>query len=469
MNRAGTETKNFRQNIREHTTVANFADARDFLQESLPSSPKVLYSKDVGLKRAKIFYELLGNPQENYKSIHIAGTSGKGSTAYYLSSLLQKHGFKVGTHVSPHIYDIRERAMINLKWMPKLQFIECVNSLIPKINKMGSSFYGRPTYFEVCTAMAFILFRNENVDYAVVETGIGGQYDATNTINRNDKLSVITRIGLDHTNILGETIADITRQKAQILTNRGSGLFLNSGQEAREVIIDVAATKNANTHEVNIDNFANNIRVSWKGILFDYSGKVDIKDIFIPTIAKYQVENATMAIQALETLASRDGFDIDKNKVKDAFATTYIPARMEVRNIRGKTVILDGAHNPQEIRILIDSLNELNLAKKPVFIFGAKADKDAGEMLDIILPYAQKVNLCSFFGDTKTSHLRSLSSKSKKMVAVINESKFRNKIGKFFNNPHDALMQTIDENNDKEQIIVMTGSMYMIGDLRLSS
>lgn len=192
-------------------SINNFKQAEEFLASHIPKTTSTIFPGEVGLNRAKDFLHLLGDPQEKLKIIHVAGTSGKGSTCYLISSLLESQGFKVGLHQSPHLTDVTERFQINNQNISKEDFVDYLNKIIPAIEKIKHI-----TYFEILVGLAFYIFNDKKVDYAVMETGLGGWYDGTNVVSRPDKLSVITKIGLDHTAILGETIEKIALQKAMI-------------------------------------------------------------------------------------------------------------------------------------------------------------------------------------------------------------------------------------------------------------
>ncbi|HEX7542763.1 MAG TPA: bifunctional folylpolyglutamate synthase/dihydrofolate synthase, partial [Patescibacteria group bacterium] len=170
------------------TKIKNFHQAEKYLNLHIPKGFEQTFSGELGLKRAKYFLHLLGDPQEKLKIIHVAGTSGKGSTCYLISSLLAGQGFKVGLHQSPHLTDVAERFQINNQIISKEEFIFYLNKIIPTINIVGKTFHGLPTYFEILVGLAYLIFYEKKVDYAVMETGLGGWYDGTNIVSRSDKL-----------------------------------------------------------------------------------------------------------------------------------------------------------------------------------------------------------------------------------------------------------------------------------------
>lgn len=201
--------------------MKTLADAEKYLNQFIQSR---LIPGEIFLQRTKHFLLLLGNPQNKLKVIHIAGTSGKSSTAYFISQLLGDLGLKVGLQLSPHLYDIRERVQINNRFIHKSVFINYVKRLKPVIEEMKLSPHGLPSYFEIMVVMGYLLFYENNVDYAVIETGLGGITDPTNTVQSADKVAVLTKIGLDHTEILGESIDQITFNKSGII-QKGNTVF----------------------------------------------------------------------------------------------------------------------------------------------------------------------------------------------------------------------------------------------------
>src|SRR3989339_1709335 len=225
--------------------IKTFKQAEAFLALHIPKTSTQTFPGELGLNRAKYFLHLLGNPQEKLKIIHVAGTSGKGSTCYLISSLLISQGFKVGLHQSPHLTDVTERFQINNQIISKKEFVFYLNKIIPVINMVGKTFHGQLTYFEILVGLAYLIFYEKKVDYAVIETGLGGKYDGTNIVSRSDKLSVLTKIGLDHINILGKTIEEIAYQKAMIINEKSQAISINQDPKAEKVIREVAKEKKA--------------------------------------------------------------------------------------------------------------------------------------------------------------------------------------------------------------------------------
>jgi len=298
--------------------VLTFQQAENYLNQYIGKGFKYIFQGEAGLERVKKFYKLLGNPQEKIKIIHVAGTSGKSSTCYLISSLLASQGFKVALTLSPHLVDVCERVQINNKKISKKEFVFYLNKIIPFIN-------GPLSYFEIMVGLAFYVFADKKVDYAVIETGLGGLYDSTNVISRSDKLSVITKIGLDHTNVLGKTIDKIAFQKAMIINKNSQAISIYQNPKVEKIIREVVEKKQAKIIFANKNNYKLNL------------------------IGDYQKENASLALAAVSYLSQRDGFKLNNEKIKKIFDTANFPGRFDVKKIENKTIIFDGAHNPQKM------------------------------------------------------------------------------------------------------------------------
>lgn len=414
--------------------IITFQQAEQFLALHIPKTSTTIFPGEVGLTRAKYFLHLLGDPQEKLKIIHVAGTSGKGSTCYMISTLLSSQGFKVGLHQSPHLTDVTERFQINGKNISKQEFIFYLNNILPTIKIIKNI-----TYFEILVGLAFYIFADKKVDYAVMETGLGGWYDGTNVVSRSDKLSVITKIGLDHTNILGRTLPEIALQKAMIINEKSQAISIYQKPEVEEVIKEVAKKKQAKITFVGRD-LINQVLTENIGLFGDY-----------------QKENAGLALEAVKYLSKRDGFKIDEEKVETVFQTAHFPGRFDIKKILpagadiDKTVIFDGAHNPQKMEAFINSLIKKYPNTKFNFLLAFKKGKDYKEMLKIIISHAiaSKIILTSFF--TENQDMVNVSENPKKIewdIKIIPDLK--------------KAWGTILENDGP---VVVTGSLYLVGEI----
>ncbi len=385
--------------------------------------------------RMKHFMHLLDDPQDKIKVIHIAGTSGKGSTAYILSSFLHAHGFKVGLTVSPHITDIRERTQVNNKMVSEKEYCMRLSSIIPAIETMKQSKYGSPSFFEITMAHAFYSFYHERVDYAVIETGLGGRYDASNVVTRADKLCIITRIGFDHMDFLGDTIAKIATEKAHIIQKGNKVLSAPQEDAARKAINRVAGNQGSSVTYVSI---LENVQTSLHG--------------------SYQKENISVAQAALYTISKRDRFSYDSQIVEKTRMTLAFAGRFDVRHIQDKTVILDGAHNPQKMASFTSSLVKEYPDQKFPFLIAFSKTKDARAMLDEIIPLAHKVIITTFGKGSQGMHIQYQDPENIKSEL---QKKGFNKV-QIVPDTESAWKAFIAE---KSSVGVVTGSLYLLSDI----
>lgn len=329
------------------------------------------------LARMRRAMERLGNPQEKIKVIHVAGTTGKGSTCLYLESLLRAHGFKTGLTVSPHAVDVRERFQINGRFISDQRLLELVTGVFHDLLLFDETSDERPGYFELLMAMAYRLFSEEGVDYAVVETGVGGRFDPSNVIQRSDKYCVITKLGLDHQTLLGSTIEEIARQKLGII-QPGTNVLIGRQELISQESLELMAREEGAGEITYFDEHRKDKRID--------EGEVP-----------YLKENAELAVGVCEALAARDGWGIDLSLVRIALANTVLPLRFERIEWKGKTIILDAAHNGQKMKGLSEALQTLypNQSVAVVLAFGVESTS-VKEMLREIVPLATEIAVADF-------------------------------------------------------------------------
>ena len=376
--------------------IKNYHQAISYLRQSIPKNQN-RFPGSLGLKRQAEILRLLDNPQNKVKAIHLAGTSGKGSTAFYLSSLLINHGFKVGLTLSPHLLDVRERFQINNKLISQKKFVFYLNQIIPVIEKIKLTNFGRPTFFEILIALSFYIFYHQKVDYMVVETGLGGTFDGTNTITSPDQVVVITKLGLDHTAILGSNLTAIATQKAGIIHPRNPVFSIKQLPQAQKVL-DITATKNKTKinyifPKVNFKNIK--FKDQTITYYFNYQN-LTLPNLQLNTIGLYQVENSALSLSVLNFLSLRDHFNSDINQIRHTFLSAHFFGRADIQKIDKQTIIFDGAHNPQKMKSFISSLKKAYPNQKFVFILAFKKRHDFSKMIKSIIPLAQKIILTSF-------------------------------------------------------------------------
>lgn len=435
--------------------IDNLEKAQKYLFDYIPSDSIYKYPASFGLGRTQELLKLLGNPQNKIETIHIAGTSGKGSTAYFTSTILHSLGYKTGLTVSPHLVDIRERIQINNSFISENLFIQYLNDIIPSIMNITQTSFGKPTIFEILIALAFYVFWKEHVDFAVIETGLGGMYDATNTIDGKRKHVILTKIGLDHQNILGKTLNKIALQKAEIIKDNNVVISSPQHPHAKKIIMDIATKRHAELLFINNLQITNIKKLNNK-TMFDFKFlNTKIPNIVINTPAFYQTQNASIAIALILKLAEKNIIKLNIPAMKKSLENSVFPGRFDVKKIHNKIVIIDGAHNPQKMSTFIQSLNHMYPDKKLHFFLSFKIGKNYSAMLRYIIPYASKITLTDFY--VKDENLTNISEDPKYIKKILEKLNYKKSV--ITKNPVEAFNKVL---SGKSPIIVITGSLYFL-------
>lgn len=343
--------------------------------------------KSKGNVRIKAFLENIGSPHRNLKVIHIAGTNGKGSTVSFIKDIL-KEDYKVGSFVSPHLITYCDRIKIGDKEISQEDFAELGEFIIEKEKDIVEE-YGDLNLFEFLTIMAIIYFEREGVDLAILEVGMGGRADSTNIFTSREKLiSIITSISMDHMEYLGDTIEEIADAKAGIIQEDGLVVTTNKDPKILGVIEKEAKEKSAELFYTK-DLESEILRSDLKGIDFKLKLDGEEEDFHLTQIGDYQVENAIGAIYALYLLNKRGILKISLNDIKERIKTSTWKGRMEIVS-RDPLIILDGAHNFDGIKRLVESLDNFKF-KKLHLIMSILADKEHKKMLEEISSYTDEV------------------------------------------------------------------------------
>lgn len=358
----------------------------------------------LGLDNITRLLSFLGNPQDSFKALHIAGTNGKGSTSAMLASILRAAGFNVGLFTSPHLVSFTERIRVNNAEISEQEVIDLTDEIKGILDgrrqtaEQNAEFKSRtpdsrlsPTFFEFVTAMAFLHFRRKGVEWAVVETGMGGRLDATNVIV--PEVSVITSISCDHKEFLGRTLKEIAEEKAGIIKNGVPVVASHQDREALKIINSRAADKNAGLFEYDRD-FASDLREAGiRGITFDYKGRVCLENLFVPLCGLHQMENASVAIKTIELIMEKES--VSAGSVRKGLADTEWPGRLELIKMPGRKydILIDGAHNPSAARKLAGALKNyfIPVYGKIIIIFGIMSDKDMEGIMSPLMPVASEV------------------------------------------------------------------------------
>lgn len=433
---------------------------KDLIMSSSRSSGEVFRGGN-GFQRSQEFLELLNNPQDAVPTIHIAGTSGKGSVSAILDALLIAHGKNTGRYNSPHVYDLLERWRYNGEIVDGHSFSQAVSQLPPAISKFKNSRWKRVTYFETTTAVAFLLFKRWGVDYAIVETGLGGLYDTTNTIKRPDKLAIITQLGLDHTDILGGTIDKIASQKAGILPIDGQAIVLKPNDpSAKNAINEIANERNTEVTYIE-PLILKNIKLAPDYTTFDYeTSSLELTNLQLSLIGEHQATNASLALSALELLSRRDSFTLDASKIRQALRSISLPGRFEQRAIHGRPAILDGAHNPQKISALVETLKKIYPNRKFTWLVAFGKTKDADSSLKIIAPLVNRLIVTTFFADQDMK----LSQKANAPQTIANSAKSAGVKDVVVEPDNSRALKLACQKNSKLPIII-AGSFFLIGEI----
>lgn len=437
--------------------LKNFEEAVQFLYAHIPPSNQKLYPGPIGVERTKYVLKLVGSPQEKLKVIHIAGTSGKGSTSYLTSILLNSHGFKVGLHVSPHILDIRERIQIDNRNISKEKFVEYLNDLVPIIEQTDQSKLGRLTYAELLVILAFYSFFKESVDFTVIETNLGGLFDTTNSVDNPQKIAIITQLGLDHTKILGRTIREIAIQKAGIIQNRNRVVTLWQAPLANLEIEKRCKLTKSQLTWVKPETTYSKVKVSADKTLFYYEFGNYGLEIELKLIGKHQAQNCSLALTAFIQASEQYGFQIKINKILNILKTATWPGRFEQFKIGKSKIIIDGAHNSQKMASLLQTLKQIYPDRKFNFLLSFKQDKNVRAMLKTISKRAFKIYLSNFFTNKYDWH--HVSKDLKFMEDILRQMDFKN--FESSSNHQKILKKAIEES----EILVITGSIYFISEL----
>ena len=378
----------------------------------------------LGLGRAQSLLDGMGNPEKRLKCIHVAGTNGKGSVCAMMFYILREAGYKVGMYTSPHLKKFNERIRVDNHFITDKEIVNYFLKIKPYITNQS--------FFEITTAMAFLYFKENNIDYAVLEAGLGGRLDATNVVT--PLISVITNIGLEHVEFLGNTIEKIASEKAGIIKQNVPAVTGAKGS-ALKVIKKIAKQKNAP---------------------LTFPGKFDDVN-FKHLNGAFQQENKDIALTAIEILRKNDLIKLNENQIKTGIEKTEWPGRMDFIS---KNVLIDGAHNPGGFKVL---KKELLIFKKQrkirnfIFVVGVQSDKDIKGMFKIINPLVSSIIF------TKSDNPKA--SKPQELLRIFNKINYNKKIKtKIINNPKTAL-DYARKITKKNELIVVTGSIYMIGEI----
>jgi dihydrofolate synthase/folylpolyglutamate synthase len=408
-----------------------------------------LFGIKTGLQNIEALLMYLGNPENHFPSIHIAGTNGKGSTASMIASILTASGYRTGLYTSPHLVDFAERIRIDGKKIPEEAIVQYTIHLKPVIDK------NKATFFEATTAIAFQYFSDENVDVAVIETGLGGRLDATNVIA--PLLSIITNIDIDHTEYLGKTYSSIAFEKGGIIKPFIPCLTAATDRGALNCLKRIAKSNRSKLIRVDQEASFDVQTKSLNGILGSLkTNHHRYDDLFVSLAGDHQASNTLLTVVAIEFIKEIECFSkITKKWIRKGLSSIQeysgLRGRIDVLN-RSPLIIADVAHNPAGVKALVNSLQNLLVAKS-VLLFGVMKDKNYDEIIDLLVPITRLVIAVSPRTD------RALDCKS-----IVKEFHKRSIIAIKEGSVGDGINVATRERRKNEPILAI-GSHYLVGEL----
>ena len=395
------------------------------------------------LENIKRLTEKLKNPQKKLKFIHVAGTNGQGSVCAILQTALTHAGYKTGKYISPNLVDVCERVSVDGTEITHAELEEIMKIVKEAADGVYNDTGSYPTQFELWTAAAFLYFETKKVDVVVLETGLGGQHDATNIVD-NTICSVITKISIDHISYLGGSIDEIAKAKAGIIKDiDGIGITVSAVQEDAAMTVIQRKAKEKN-NKLYIVNTPESKAVSGICEVFDLG---DMKNVVCSLGGLHQIENAAIAAEVLKKL------DIDDKSIRYGIENAKNPARFEMVS-ENPTVIFDGGHNPDGIRSLANSIRRYFPEKKKNFVMGVMADKDLHEMLSVLKEHGVCEN-SKFFTVTVKDNPRAM--KAEELSVILNRSDFSAV-------PCESISKAITSALEGADVVFIFGSLYLYKD-----
>ena len=433
--------------------ITTFSEAADYLY-NVPRFTSKNSPEDT-----KAYLHALGDPDKKMHIIHVAGTNGKGSVCAYLRHILEAAGYTTAVFTSPHLVDIRERFLIRGQMATKEAFLrvflQIYNSLDWESLEKGEGYH--PTFFEYLFFMAMLLFADADTDYVILETGLGGRLDATNSVNRKE-LSVITRISLDHVEYLGDTTIQIAAEKAGIIQAGVPVVFVDTEEDITTVFCDYAKKMGSPSYSVSRNDYGflcfRNKTIDFS-VRSEYYGYIRLK---LTTLARYQMENAALAVRAIEVLDK--GRTISAQDIIRGVGQCFWQGRMEEIL---PDVFVDGAHNEDGIRAFLETVKEDDCTGRRLLLFGVVQDKNYSAMVEKLLD-------SGLFSRIAIAHLHTARSASLESLKKLLEH--RNKehavIAYTLHESTNTALKELQEEKMPGDRIYIAGSLYLVGEIKES-
>lgn len=396
-----------------------------------------------GLSRTQTLLAKMGNPEKKLKFVHIAGTNGKGSTAAMTASILRKAGYRTGLYTSPYIYRFHERMQVDGEEISDEDLVEVTEYVKPLADSMEES----PTEFELVCCIAFEYFYRKKCDIVVLEVGMGGEMDATNVID-TPEVAVITNIGLDHTEVLGNTVEKIAETKSGIFKENGHAVVYRSTPSVEEVFERICAERNVSLKKADFDSLKLKSH-SLTGQVFDCAER---KDLVLPLLGDHQLHNAAVVLAVADTLME-EGWHITEENIRDGLRDTSWPGRFDVMR-QEPLFIIDGGHNPQCIEALVKNIEDYLVGRNVIALTGVLADKDYADMYKPVMPLVKQFvcitppNPRKLPAEQLAQYLRNAGAEAVACESI------------------EAGVQTAMELAGKDGAVLCFGSLYSIGAIR---
>lgn len=395
-----------------------------------------------GLDRTIELLDLMGHPEKGLKFIHIGGTNGKGSTASMSANILRKAGYTVGLYTSPYIFRFHERMQVNGECISDEELVD----IVEKIQPLARSMKSEPSEFELVTCIAFEYFRRHKCDIISLEVGLGGEFDATNTIEPAE-VSVMTNIGLDHVELLGDTLEKIAQTKSKIIKTGTDAVIYREPASVEAVFEARCKEVGATLTKADFDSLEL-VSASLEGQIFNWG---QYKNLEMPLLGQHQLKNAAVVLTIVEVLRKR-GWKISDEAVREGIATVSWPGRFELIG-RKPTFIIDGGHNPQCIEALVKNVRDYLNGRRLTILTGVLGDKDYNEMYRDMVPFASE------FVTVTPDNPRAMSAQNLKIYL------------EQFGKPVTAC-ETVQEGVElakglagEDGVVLAYGSLYMLGDI----
>ncbi|MCT4507789.1 MAG: bifunctional folylpolyglutamate synthase/dihydrofolate synthase [Tepidibacter sp.] len=410
------------------------------------------FGRVLGLDNITKLLSLLDNPQDDLNIIHVAGTNGKGSTCSFINSMLISSGHKVGLYTSPYLESFTERIRIDSENIQENELARVTEIVKSKVDDMVKEGFNHPTEFEIVTAIAFYYYKEQNVDFVVLEVGMGGRFDATNVI-KNPLINVITPISIDHTDYLGDTLEKIAYEKGGIIKENCEVIMYPQNKESEAVIKKIAKEKNCTLTMANIED-KEITKMDILGQVFNCKVKDTVyENLEIQLMGKHQVNNAIVALNVINILKDKYDLKISDKDIYEGLKNTKWAGRIEVLK-KDPLFIIDGAHNEDGANSLCNTIDNYMEDKSITLVLGMLKDKDVESVCEILIPR------CKNIITTKPNNPRAM--KSDELKEIINKL---NKDCTSCDNIDEAVRLAL-KNSSKNDAIICAGSLYMIGNIR---